>query len=128
MPIKTQTDPRFRRNMRPRSGIKSRRLFDSEAKKTKFDKDLNSAFLAQVRDLLRLTSDTGASLSQLRVIDVGQKVQYKHQPSRHIKSKGGKPPIDFTAVELRVDLEIAYKAGDMPNMRLNYYKLRRLIS
>ena len=37
------------------------------------------------------------------------------------------PPVDFVATEAKVDLDIALRRNDVPNIRKNYYQLAKLI-
>lgn len=55
-----------------------------------------------------------------------EKVPYKHNHKQY-KRKGGKPPIDFQAVECWIDLQIAMDARDYKAALPLYFFLRRLI-
>lgn len=57
----------------------------------------------------------------------GEKVQYKHK-HKSIKRHGGKPPADYTAVELLIDFKIAMKAKSYEEAIPVYYQLKRMLN
>ncbi len=65
-----------------------------------------------------------AGISVQRLED---RTQYKHK-HKSIKRKGGSPPIDFSIVEMKVDLERAIREGNTEAVRTLYFKLNRIIN
>jgi len=47
---------------------------------------------------------------------------------KNIKRKGGRPPVDYRAIEIKVDLEEAYNQGDPEQARPLFFQLRRLVN
>ena len=58
-----------------------------------------------------------------------EKTQYKKALPRARKRRGGSPPIDFTAVELKVDLEreLSKEPPEIDIIAKFYYPLARLV-
>ena len=55
-----------------------------------------------------------------------EKTEYKHsRPAK--KRKGGSPPLDFSIVDMKLDLELALKSNNDQNIALAYYPLKRLV-
>lgn len=61
--------------------------------------------------------------------DPDQRTQYKHKPSKTYKRKGGKPPVEYTATELMIDLERAIddEEPDLDVVATYYFPLARLV-
>lgn len=56
-----------------------------------------------------------------------EKTQYTHS-HKQIKRKGGRPPIDYSAVEHFVDLQLHLSRGEYNQALPLYYYIRRLTS
>lgn len=57
----------------------------------------------------------------------GEKVQYTHS-HKSMKFKGGKPPADYSAVEMLIDLRIEYNRQNIDDAIPLYYALRRMLN
>lgn len=66
-------------------------------------------------------------LCNLKASGIDDRVQYKKKHQSR-KRKGGSPPIDYFAVELKVDLESALRRNQTEEVRRAYYPLARLMA
>lgn len=57
----------------------------------------------------------------------GPRTEYKHQ-HKSMKRKGGKPPADYTAVEMLIDLQIELKRNNFDDAIPLYYALKRMLN
>lgn len=79
---------------------------------------------SKVRKLLQHAEEEGISCLSPAL---SEPTIYTH-PSQGRKVKGGSPPIEFSAVETKVDLERALEQEDWPAVATQYYRLRRLLN
>lgn len=76
---------------------------------------------AMERFVARLTTDDLVSITP-----ISEKIQFKHV-HKSMKKKGGSPPKDYTAVEIKCDLEIALKTNNYEEALPLYYTLKRML-
>ncbi len=81
--------------------------------------------LRKARKLLNVLTEM--DLSNLSVINPEDKIQYTHR-HKSLKKKHFSPPIDYVAIDMKLDLERAISEKDISELRPLYYRLSRLIN
>lgn len=82
--------------------------------------------LRKAQEMISYLNQNPDSLAGLKLISAEDKVQYTHTHNS-IKRKGGSSPVDYQAVEIKVDLEQSLRRNDLKGIAASYYKLARII-
>ena len=85
-----------------------------------------TALLRKANELSSFLKRNPDTLAGLKIISAEDRVKYTHKHNS-MKQKGGTSPIDFTATELKVDLERALSAHDVPQIAISFYQLNAII-
>ena len=103
-------------------------IFEATVEESAISEEIKPiSYYNKARELLRFLDEHPEVLTNIQDKNPEEKTRYKAPSKLNYKPRGGKPTIDFTATELKVDLGIALAKKDYPELLRCFFGLSRIL-